>query len=164
MLTRFFDLTQFISTHAGADKVDLTKAADARARCRTFLRSLRLEGLNDYKAAGCEIQACTIGPGDALYVPAGWMFHELVGMGLDVFGIKVPVVVDDAATIEFFRKVAEDRFVTTVGAAIVFPSLSFSYTVFLTARSMAGCQDVVVSRTALMYTVPHGPLWPIHRK
>ena len=101
-------LTSFISSHAGLHAFDHNQAAVARARCRNFLINLRLEGLNEYKAAGHDILMCTLGPGDAVYVPPGLLFHEQVGNSGNVYGIKVPLMIDHNVATDLFRALGED--------------------------------------------------------
>ena len=57
---------------------------------KTWLSTLTITQAKEYQAAGGTIHHCTCGPGDAMYLPACYVFHEhAVG---DAVGVKKSVI------------------------------------------------------------------------
>ena len=57
-----------------------------------FIKGLSVEKLQAFTmASSLKPGYATVGPGDWLYIPAGWTFHESVA-GLDVVGARITVL------------------------------------------------------------------------
>jgi hypothetical protein len=102
--TKFLTLADFISKSDLANPLDVAKATDARARCRQFVKNLRKEGLEGYKADGGIMLAGTVGPTDILYLPAGWIFTERNSATVAASGVRVPCLAKIPAASEFMTE------------------------------------------------------------
>jgi hypothetical protein len=102
--TKFLKLVDFISQSDVANPLDVAKAVDTRARCRQFVKNLRKEGLEGYKADGGIMLAGTVGPTDLLYLPAGWIFTEKNSATVAACGVRVPCLAKFAAASEFMTE------------------------------------------------------------
>ena len=90
----------------GSDKFDYADVSHVRQRCASFLKNLKKEALQAYIVHHPLLQV-TVGPGDSLFVPAGWFFAERAMASEMVLGVRIPLVTKDRAAAIFFESIME---------------------------------------------------------
>ena len=56
----------------------------------SLFKNMTPKQLNDLMASGGRVLACTMGRGDTLMLPAGWLFFEAIGASSDLVGLRLP--------------------------------------------------------------------------
>lgn len=64
---------------------------DSKMDSAFWLTSCTQEKLNEFLAMGNKVHICTVGPGDALYIPPGSLTRHQVQKDFDVYGLRVGV-------------------------------------------------------------------------
>ena len=99
---RYVELTKFA---CGQTKVEVDFANPGKMRQHTaaFLKQLKKETAEKYLAYGNSLVWATIGAGETLYMPAGWMFAEKAKD--QVVGLRLPVVAVSQASSDVVQTV-----------------------------------------------------------